>query len=104
MGVYKIISQEMKRLPLNEEVSEKYCSSYSGILCVDGKYVKVKGYEKKIPFIYAIDYDTHDIPVSRLSLSESTDSYLALLRSLRKINYPLKIVIGEMITDRLKAP
>ena len=95
MGVYKIISKEMESLPLNEEVSGEYCSSYSGILCVDGKYVKVKGYEKKIPFIYAIDYDTHDIPVSLLSLSESTGSYLALLRSLRKINYPLKIVIGD---------
>lgn len=85
----------MKKLPLNEEISEKYSSSWSGILCLDGKYVSVRGYPKKIPFIYVVDYDTHDIPVSLLSLQESASSYREIFSMLKKINYPLKLVVGD---------
>lgn len=95
MAVYKIIHEEMKKLPCNEELTEKYCSNWSGILCVDGKYVAVRGYEKKIPFIYAIDYATHDIPVCLLALNENIISYKEIFSFLKKINYPLKLVVGD---------
>ena len=44
------------------------------ILIIDGKYIAVKGYDKKIPWIYAVDYLTHDIVHSDVFPSE----YLSL--------------------------
>ena len=57
----------MDSLPENTWLSANYCNRWSGRLVVDGKYVKVKGYDQKIPFIYGIDYLTHDIPVGLLA-------------------------------------
>ena len=57
--VYREIEDEMDQLPDNTYLSLKYCNRFSGILNIDGKYVSVKGYEKKISFIYCIDFLTH---------------------------------------------
>jgi transposase-like protein len=67
----------------------------SGILVVDGKFVKVKGYDKKIPFIFGLDYDSHDIVHDQLSLSESNDSFDQFFKELKQANYPLKIVVSD---------
>jgi len=69
---------------------------------VDGKFVKVRGYEGKIPLIYGVDYLTHDIPTHRLVLAESYESWLAFFTSLRLLNYPLQgIVCDDNINIRL---
>lgn len=47
---------ELNSLPSSNWLSANICNRWSGILNVDGKYVKVKGYEKKTPFIYGIDF------------------------------------------------
>jgi len=85
----------MDLLPENTYLSAHYCNRWSGILNVDGKYVKVKGYDKKVPFIYGIDFLTHDLPVGALALSENNQIFLKFFRLLKSINYPLQVVICD---------
>ena len=95
MQTYRIVERELRKLPDNTALSKEYCNRWSGILNVDGKYVKVRGYEKKIPFIYAIDYLTHDIPVGILASAENSDAYRHLFSLLQSIHYPLKMVVCD---------
>ena len=85
----------MDSLPDNTWLTAKYCNRFCGILVVDGKYVKVRGYKQKIPFIYGIDYLTHDIPVGVLAPTESTEAFRKYFRLLKTCNYPLQIVICD---------
>lgn len=86
---------EMDKLPENTWVSERYCQRWSGRLNVDGKYVAIKGCNKKIPFIYGIDFLTHDIPVGMLAPSENELSFTKFFRLLKACRYPLQIVICD---------
>lgn len=92
---YRKVLEEMERLPNNTWITQQYCNRYSGILVMDGKYIKVKGYDQKIPFIYGIDYLTHDIPVGILAPSENDESFKKFFRLLKTCNYPLQIVVGD---------
>ena len=85
----------MNHLPENTWLSREYCNRWSGRLVVDGKYVKVKGYEQKIPFIYGIDYLTHDIPVGLLVPSENEWAYVQFFNLLKTLGYNLQIVICD---------
>lgn len=73
---YSQVENEMNQLPENTYLSATYCNRWSGILNIDGKYVKVKGQNKKIPFVYCLDFLTHDIPTGILVLSESYQAFL----------------------------
>jgi transposase-like protein len=64
-------------------------------LLVDGKYTSVKGYERKIPVIYGIDYLTHDIPNYVLSVSENYQTLKKFFVSLRLANYPLQALVSD---------
>ena len=92
---YSRVINEMNLLPENTRLTFDYCNRFSGILCVDGKYVKVKGYDKKIPFIYGIDYLTHDILVGMLVPSENEQAFLKYFKLLKILNYSLQIVICD---------
>ena len=87
----------MNALPNNTFVTKEYCDSekFCGILIVDGKFIKVKGYKQKIPFIYCIDYLTHDIPVGMVVRSESEEAFESFFQKLKDCNYPLKIVVCD---------
>lgn len=87
--------RETDALPDNTRLTLDYCNRYSGILNVDGKYVAVKGYEKKIPFIYGIDFLTHDLPVGILAPSENEEAFLKYFRLLKTVNYPLRVVVSD---------
>ncbi|OGM99246.1 MAG: hypothetical protein A3C71_01175 [Candidatus Yanofskybacteria bacterium RIFCSPHIGHO2_02_FULL_43_15c] len=87
----------MNKLPENTWLSREYCNRWSGRLVVDGKYVKVKGYDKKIPFIYGIDYLSHDIPVGVLAPSENEWAFNKFFNLLHTVRYPLQIVIADDI-------
>lgn len=89
------MSAYLKSLPHCADITRKYCSKYCGILEVDGKYVKVKGFERKIPAIYGVDYQTHDIPTYILSETESYQTFRSFFGSLRLLNYPLQAVICD---------
>jgi hypothetical protein len=94
-ATYRRIENELESLPDNTSLSRNYCNRWSGRLVIDGKYVKVKGYEKKIPFIYGIDYLTHDIPVGLLAPSENYFAMLKLFSLLKSINYPLQLAVAD---------
>ena len=64
-------------------------------MLVDGKYIKIKGYDKKIPVVYGIDYLTHDIPTYILSVSESYLTLKSFFTSLRLLRYPLQAVVAD---------
>ncbi len=89
--------RELKTVPDNTLLTQQYCdpAKFSGILVLDGKFVKVAEHGQKIPFIYAIDYLTHDIPVGLLATGESHVAFVQLFRMLRQCNYPLKVVVCD---------
>lgn len=96
-AVHNQIREELEMLPTNEEVTAQYCgrNRWCGVLLVEAKYVKVKGYERKIAFIYGIDYLTHDIPVCLLACSESYESYRQFFAKLSNCNYKLRGIVSD---------
>jgi len=89
------VEAEMDHLPENTYLSATYCNRFSGILNIDGKYIKIKGYPKKIPFVYSLDFLTHDLPVGVLAPSESYQIFLRLFRLLKTTNYSLRVVVCD---------
>lgn len=87
--------EELEKLPHCADVTRKYCNRFCGILLVDGKYLTVKGYDKKIPVIYGIDYLTHDIPTYTLAPSENYLVCLKLFKSFRLVNYTLQSLVSD---------
>jgi len=72
-------------------------------MIVDGKYIHVKGHEKKIPLIWGLDYLSHDVLVWQLSGSENFISYLAFFNSLKAIHYPLQTVVCDELESIILA-
>lgn len=68
---------------------------FSGILILDGKYVGVKGFERKIPFLYAIDYLTHDIPLGDLYLAEDEMAFSDFFTKLKNLGYQIRIIVAD---------
>ena len=95
--MYNKVIPELKALPDNLAVTKEYCDmeKMSGILVVDGKFVKVKGHDKKIPFIFGIDYEPHDVVHDQLSLAEDNTAFDKFFRELKQAGYPLKIVVSD---------
>lgn len=100
--VFKRVRNEMNQLPDNTWLTTNYCNRFCGILVIDGKYVKVKGFKTKIPFIYGIDYLTHDIPVGVLAPTENVEAFRRFFRLLKTCNYPLQIVVCDDVISSLK--
>lgn len=95
MTCYRKTLLFLKSLPHCADITRKYCNKFSGILVVDGKYIKVQGYDKKIPVIYGIDYLTHDIPTYRLCPAEDYANLCKYFESLRLLNYPLQVLVSD---------
>lgn len=95
MQTYRRVIAELNQLPDNTWLSHTYCNRWSGILNVDGKYILVKGYDKKIPWIWSVDFLQHDFPVGILAPSENVESFLKFFRLLKTIGYPLQVVIAD---------
>ncbi len=55
----------------------------------------MRGYVQKIPFIYAIDYETHDILFGMLVVAEDKPSFRLFFQTLQSLNYPLKVVVAD---------
>jgi len=93
-GTYRQLVRELAMVPHNNDVTAWYCNwkRFGGSLVVDGKYVAVKGYDEKIPFIYGMDYVTHDIPICLLATSENFQAMVQFFTKLKNMNYPLKSV------------
>ena len=94
-AVAEHLKRELASLPKNEDITKAYCTRFGGVLNVDGVYVRVRGMEKKIPFIFGIDFITHDIPAGILDFAESEPAFLRLFRILKEIGYPLRYVVSD---------
>lgn len=92
---YRKYSSEVEKNIECIDITRNYCSKFCGILLVDGKYLKVKGYDRKIPVIYGVDYLTHDIVHFVLGTSENYHILKKFFTSLRLANYPLKAVVSD---------
>ncbi|HBY73925.1 MAG TPA: hypothetical protein DEG44_04525 [Candidatus Kerfeldbacteria bacterium] len=95
---YRRVIAELNQLPDNTWLSHHYCNRWSGILNVDGKYLLVKGYDKKIPWIWSVDFLRHDFPVGILAPSESVETFMKFFRLLKTIGYPLQVVIADDVS------
>ena len=84
-------------MPENHFLTRELCDPlrFCGLLILDGKYIAVKGYESKIPFLYGIDYLTHDIPHGNLFPAEDELAFYQFFQKLRELNYPLRAVIAD---------
>ncbi len=93
--VFNKTHKALRELPHCADITRELCTKFSGILLVDGKFIKVIGYEKKIPVLYGIDYQTHDIPTYKLVPSENYLACLEFFKSLRLLNYPLQALVCD---------
>lgn len=84
-------------LPNNTELTKQVCDPrrFSGILIIDGKYVAVKGYARKIPFIWALDYLTHDIPYGEVYLAEDELAFSQFFSNLKDLGYYPRMVVAD---------
>lgn len=89
------VNQGLKELPTCIDVTRWYCQKFQGVLLVDGKYIKVKKHDRKIPVIYGVDYQTHDIPHYRLSKAENYLNCKKFFTSLKLTNYVLQAVVCD---------
>lgn len=96
-AAYRRLVEELDALPHNNDVTLQYCNPkrFCGFLVADGKYVKVKGYDAKIPFLYGIDYLTHDIPICLLAPSESFLAWKQYFTKLKNTGYELLALVCD---------
>lgn len=93
--VMRKINKHIEKLPHNNDVTKEYCDRFCGIMVVDGKFLKVNEYERKIPLLWGLDYLSHDIPIHKLAPSESYQSWLKYFGYFKTIKYPMKMVICD---------
>ena len=94
-SAYNYCLRALENLPHCADVTRKYCQRYSGIFLVDGKFIKVKKYDRKIPVIYGIDYQTHDIPTYILSKAENYQTCSKFFNSLKLLDFPILALICD---------
>lgn len=94
---YKKLKAEVDELPHNNSMTIQYCNpnKFGGVLVVDGKYVGVKGCKQKIPFLWGIDYRTHDIPICMLAPSENYQAWVQFFTKLKNTGYHLHAVVAD---------
>lgn len=91
------VRKEIKALPANAQITKTLCSPFrfSGILVMDGKYIAVKGYQQKIPFIYGIDYLTHDIPLGDLYAAEDEMAFVTFFSKLKELGLDVRAIVAD---------
>jgi transposase-like protein len=96
---YARVIVELSQLPPNDFLTKELCdpTRFSGTLILDGKYVAVneKRFNQKIPFIFGIDYATHDIPLGGLYVAEDEAAFSDFFQRLKDLGYKLQIVVAD---------
>jgi hypothetical protein len=94
---YNKTKAELKALPNNFQLTKDLCDPkrFCGIIVIDGKYVAVKGFERKIPCIWALDYLSHDPIHGGLFVSEDEVSFSQFFEKLYDLNYQLRVVVAD---------
>jgi len=95
--IFLKVRQEIGSLPLNWQLTKDLCepARFSGILVIDGKYIAVKDFKQKIPFIYGLDYLSHDPLHGDLFLAEDEMAFVRFFQKVQELNYPLQIVVAD---------
>lgn len=91
------VKKEIDSIPENTLLTKTLCDPgrFCGLLILDGKYIAVKGFGDKIPFIYGIDYLTHDIPLGDLFAAEDELSFSVFFGKLKQLGYQLRVVVAD---------
>ena len=94
---YERVIKEISQLPDNYKLTKELCDEnlLGGILILDGKYVAVKDHERKIPFLFGIDYLSHDLPHGQLCLAEDEMNFSLYFQAIKNLGYKLKIVVVD---------
>ena len=94
---YARVIAELDQLPKNDFLTKTLCdlTRCYGILIIDGKYIAVKGFDRKIPFLFGLDYLTHDILHGQLFLAEDEAAFSRYFQTLKDLGYNLKIVVAD---------
>ena len=94
---YARVIVELNQLPKNDFLTKTLCDTarFCGTLILDGKYVAVKDFDAKIPFLYGIDYLTHDILHGELFFSEDEAAFSQYFQKLKDLGYNLRIVVAD---------
>lgn len=94
---YARVIVELESLPQNFWLTQTLCDPkrFSRILILDGKYIKVAEFTSRLPFLYGIDYLTHDIPHGDLFLAEDEISFVRFFQKLRELDYAPDIVVAD---------
>lgn len=95
--IFLKVKAAINLLTWNWQITLDLCDSkrFSRILIIDGKYVAVKGFNAKIPFVYAIDYLTHDIVHGDLFPAEDEMAFSQFFQKLYDLNYDIQIAVAD---------
>lgn len=95
--IFKKVQLEIDKLPWNWELTKNLCDPkrFSNILIIDGKYIKVRGFDRKIPFIYAVDYLTHDIIHGELFVNEDEAAFSQFFQKLYDLGYRPNVIVVD---------
>lgn len=97
VGIYKRTTKFFKGIISNLELTIKYVDmdKCSGYLEVDGTYISVKGFERKLVLIWGIDYLSHDIPHYTIGKAENYQTMLAYFKRLQLVGYRVKYLVCD---------
>ncbi len=95
--MYRKNLSALKQLIHCADITRKYCNRYCGILVVDGKYLAVRNYDRKIPVLYGIDYLSHDIPKYKPFMAEINQLFK------KKLSYGVFVNQAKSIYEKYKA-
>ncbi len=93
---YRKVKEELSKLPDNNKITFNHCNRFSNVFEFDAKYISVKGYPRKLAFLWGVDYWRHDFPIILLAKTESYSSWAKYFSYFRIINhFPQYIVCDD---------
>jgi hypothetical protein len=97
VGVFKQTRTFLKGIISNLELTTEYVdmNKYSGYLEVDGTYISVGGFRKKLVLIWGIDFATHDIPHYTIGSAENYQTMVAYFKRLHMLGYNLEYLVCD---------
>lgn len=97
VAIFKRTRGYFHNLITNIELTVRYAEmyKYSGYLVVDGTYISVAGFRKKLVLIWGIDYKTHDIPHYVIGSAENYQTMLAYFKRLKMVGYELRYLVCD---------
>lgn len=89
---WDLVSEYLQYLPDNNQFTARYCEHFSHIFVFDGKYIRVKGYERKIALLWGVDYFRHDIPIFTLAPAETYASWARFFSYFRILSHHPELI------------